>query len=661
MHVVNPTACTKAETDGLSQIIENLIVEHILLPARLSQLNATQPRANRDPDIPTNQVGDLLALINAGTNMYAWTQNSAIPAVRIFRLALGCRPRRTPKERRIEQSWLQELFMSLAEKSAFYKDSLAYGVEGQSIACKTMSQMLQSAIDNDFYLENPFLERILQHLFKEIGVSVEGRWKIVQLCTKMNPDLFTVMSRHPTGGGQSSQQSPSVLLQALFKDIITRDSELYDENTRIDDILDEHLGLIGDTTDISYHQDLKDVTIELARGFAQSRKFPSFLHYWEEQILASQRSGSIWHESLWWGLWLQLAIEELVEPWLTVEQIQRLLSTTTDELTCPAEDGRLGVNVIKQRTAKSLVLDCILSGCTSDFAIGRLAETVSSLYQVSSNLVMQSRNEDQRFRSSSWKVLATINERWPKREDLPGLSLEIAKAAFRVIVLDSEEVNGFEEGFPDWTKAHAAKTFYNEKLQAFKFIVSVASLNIANQKSTLSDEDYSLIVKMIKGVIDRFQMSEVGEQYVGHCSGPWWNGRAEPRNEEEFAIACLAHIIQCQPVLLYVLPREVLYDLQVLTDHSHLPRDVQSRVFREVYDGALKDAILMSVTVDDRERKSLHLYRSHRYKTCYLKPDTQLYLPHWLWTRLVQLIFASGDPQMRGSSTKISTQFLNGG
>lgn len=539
MEQVDQRLKTESDKERMFQALEGLITKNAIEPARLSLLNTMQPQDRRDPLVPTDFAGDSLLVI-ADPDLQALTEGVKAPAAMFFKIAIQSRPRNTPRESRTEHSWLQRLFMYFAESLSFF-DSSTQDDGQRSKSIMIIHDMLCTAFKNGIHFDGPVLERILGQLFEHFDSRVTAQWSMIQLCMEMDPRVFVSASRTSIITGKASQEVPNLFLRSLFKKITERGRELCSDSVPPDST---------DDVASNVHEDqVRAVAIQLVSAFAGSRELISFIRHWREQLIYYQQSESVWDASIWEEPQLQQRLRERLEPCTTVEQIEKLLMIIKDDLTAFIERGTLGIVDIRACISHMIVLDCVLSGCTTDSTIQKLRVGASAIYDVILQLLLVMSAADRCLRSSSWKVLATINGRWPAMEGSSMPSFEAAKMALATIVEDHPE----EEQMPlepqKLPHADKKRITYGGKFHAFRFLWSFASVILCRDGFTADIDMHPQLTIWLRTILDHFAPSEVGRVFVKHDTGPLWNARSEPVTKDGFAVALLALIVQHPRVL----------------------------------------------------------------------------------------------------------------
>lgn len=526
------------DKERLVQSLESLLVTNAVEPARLSLLNAMLPQDRRDLTVPTDFAEDSLVAI-ADPDLQALTEGVKAPAVMFYHIAIRCRPRSTPGERRTEHSWMQRLFICFAESLSFFDSTRDDGQRSKSII--VIYDMLCTAFLNGIHFDGPVLERILGQLFEHFDSPVTVQWGVIRVCMDMDPKVFVSAFRTGTSSKTTSQGAPNRFLKSLFEKIREGGREL-----RSDDGLPDYMEDVG----IRVHAaQVRAVTIRLVSAFAESRELISCLRHWREQLIAYQQSDSIWDASILEEPELQEKLKEMLEPCTTVEQIEKLLMNVKDDLTAIVKREPLGIVDTRACISYMIVLDCVLSGCTTDPTIHKLKKVVSESYDVILQFLVIKTAAEGCLKSSSWKVLATINGRWPKLNSFSRPSFDAAKVAFATVVEDNSEVEEISGESETLTIGDKERTMYGGKFHAFRFLWSFTSTVLCRDAFTADIDVHPQVMIWLKTILDHFSPSEVGKIFVRHDTGPLWDARSEPVTKDGFAVALFALIVQSPVVL----------------------------------------------------------------------------------------------------------------
>ena len=526
--------------------LEELAKSQIIISARLAYLNATQPRDKQDPDIPLGLLDDLLASLKKNKDLNVRQGEFVSPAAILFRIATSCQPRKTPKERRIEHSWLQRLFENITES--------VLTVSGQNTSIEVSCEILQIAVNDGVQFDSSVLEQMLHQLFEVFDTSFESHWNMLHLCMTMDSSVFAARRRQDAAEGNQSEKWPNTLLQSLSEKLIAYGCVLHgDENSsgteQVKNPADDHTGAADRLPHTECNTNILSITTTLANAFANARDFQGFLDYWERQLIAYQTSETLWEVSVWEDPKLQQVIHDLVEPSLTVEQIEKTLLGLNDRIKDDMKHESMSLSDARSCISHLILLECVLYGCWSEATIQRLSRTVSLIYGRILHLLELGTSLSRQLKALTWKVAATINYQWAPSESYSKYTYDAAEVAMATVIEDAHEDVHIREALGTSAKVVISRTNYTEKLQAFRFILSFVSIEAIFGPMTTDDPDHVKVMIWIRTVLERFNKSTPGMPEIGSEIHDIWDGRSEPATEDGFAIASLALIVGLPRIL----------------------------------------------------------------------------------------------------------------
>ena len=439
-------------------MLERLIVQHIILPARDCFEDSKHLRATQDDEVQKSSANDLLGPLQDPafrTERRGHSEHEAMhPVARFFDIILKYTPLATTQQRISEQAWLQFML----DQVALLAPALASDPPDSTLQepQRALKDVLQMVATKKLKLEIAMLEKILSQnsklLYKE-GHPVD--WLVVGLCLEIDPDIFVVPTISKDAAGQATRE-PNKYLSALFGKI-------------------NNLSLSSEATSELFRQDiLKHVLIPLAKGFAQARDLVGFVNHWRSNILQSRplsygpdnvllidRTESestlkMAAHSLWEEEDLLRAVAALLEQRLNFRQIEGVLKELSAALvsTHLSQATEQGLST----AANLVILDCMLSSCKKEDIVSQSAKLVDGLYTdllalCEANLLPES----QSWRP--WRCIAKIRSRWAVELSL---SLEVRELEERVA---RKAIKLLSQKDPD----HPNKAL----LQALNFVLSL--------------------------------------------------------------------------------------------------------------------------------------------------------------------------------------------
>ncbi|KAL9604603.1 MAG: hypothetical protein Q9219_000323 [cf. Caloplaca sp. 3 TL-2023] len=393
--------------------LENLLLEHIVLPARGWFENSQGPHSARIDEATKIDPDQLLAPLQdlnfrSVNRDHPWNKKIH-PVARFYRVALKHTKLATTQQRISEKPWLEFLFDHIALQASIPGNNLTSSSDflNHANAIKDMLGMLAKI---PLRLEVTTLEKVLSQ-FSNILESEKCRidWDIVGLCLDINPDVFVIPHVTKTTSGQTLRK-PNKHLLALFEKL-------------------NDLSRLPEPVSYTSHGNvLEAVLVPLVAGFAKARDLIGFINCWRSNLTQPQqlendpvvqpdtdvqssdsRSPRIRLSHIWEEEKLLQAVASHVEQRLTVGQIKTILQESSISLvsTVAKQNSRQD----QSSRANLVVLDCILHGCKNEGTISQLASAIEELYTAA----LASHEPDNLLVQRSWRAwrcLATIRNRW---------------------------------------------------------------------------------------------------------------------------------------------------------------------------------------------------------------------------------------------------------
>ena len=480
-----------AETQLLVKALEKLLVENTILPARASFLSSKRPNIGLDNGASLTLHKDLLKPLSEAA--LSDTHGSP-PAVTFYRAAIRSVLRKTPKERMAENLWLQSLFRQLVEDIP--STPLLHFSSYRNLV-HTIKLMLQEAAHHNVLLDKNLLESLL---LRFSGLLVQNSdtvdWEFISICLELNSDVFVV---------PSPQRKPSNLLTHLLARITDLSFDLPQDRN------------------LKYGQILLKIIIPLVRAFAHARDLTRFIDYWKEELRRYEERPeypdavpSIWEDDK-----LCQIVADLIELTLTTGQVSQILQAAL-------------ISSENRSLASLVVLNSVINGCRSDGSILELTEIVRSTNTCASELVLNESCWRTLKMWRVWRLLATINSRWPIVRATPEIEFVEQKILCRAL-----EILG----------ACASHHDIAEGLYAFSYILSFTTLEKSGSK-ILDRPAYDTIRQAIGIVMDHQETLSTSmlfkDSAVSHQtrSAPRWNGRSDGIESIEILLmVCQAQVV----------------------------------------------------------------------------------------------------------------------
>lgn len=467
-----------APREELAEVIrslEELLINHMVLPLRSSFVDL-EPAAELEKEVSFTSFSDRMVSLLKGFFPQLetpflradWKTDKHIALSMmslLFEIAIECRPRNTPKLRRLETPWLEQLFIKLAKCAETLFPPVS-SVRAQTDHVRLIKWMLRKAVDHQVQLSLATVEAILDRasgLFRSFGdrhsetpINIEDdsqiEWGLVRLCILNDPNTFVIPSSSSSDNETYAYRPPNKYLSALLRKIT--DEMCYES-------LDE---------DEDYDFKLLHVIRPLCNAFIGARDFTGFLEHWREQLsIVQERQES--HRnlldlvpSIWEDERLLLYVAQSVESSLAAGQIDRVLSKAAYDL-APSIPNVLSDNSMS--LASLIILDCVCTGLHKDETLVKLDSIALSVFSLLGILASRPSNISSPHSWRVWRIKATITDRW---SSLRGSSV-FKRKAYPAICMASEMINRISSELTLHDNADLAEESY-----AFGFMLKFAAM-----------------------------------------------------------------------------------------------------------------------------------------------------------------------------------------
>ena len=356
----------------------------------------------------------------------------------LFDIAIKCRPRHTPKLRRIEKPWLEHFFIQLA-KCAETLFPPASSVRARKDYNRVIKWMLRKAVDHQVRVGLSTIKALLDqnsglfqatsdnHTETRIDVEDENQveWSLISLCILNDPDAF--VNRSPSASDDETYsyayRPPNKYLSALLRKIT--DEICYESLEE-----DEH-----------YDVKLLHVIKPLCDAFRGVRDLTAFLEHWREQlnIVQERQISHGAHSDLVPSIWederLVLQVARSVESSLTAGQVSHILSIATHGQEPPIpnvlSDQRMSL-------ANLVILDCVFTGLFKEETLAKLESIAMSVFGLLGVFICQPSIESSQHKWRAWRVQGTITDRWESSKFKHKAQLAICMASELIDRISSE-------------------------------------------------------------------------------------------------------------------------------------------------------------------------------------------------------------------------------
>ena len=499
------------ETAVLIESLEDLLINQLILPLRSSLLDLK----------PANRVEEEVSLASFSDRMVSllrqFLPQLESPSLRadwktdrhlalsmmslLFDVAISCRPRNTPKLRRLENPWLEQLFIQLG-KCAETLFPPASSVRAQKDHIRVIKWMLRKAVDHQVQLSLSVLTTLLDQnsgLFQnasynhsETRIDNENdkyiEWGLVSLCIFNDSNVFVIPSSSATNNEKHAYRPPNKYLSALLRSIT--DDTCYRS-------LEE---------DKCYDFKVQNVLVPLCDAFIGARDLTGFLGHWREQLsIIQERQASQGKQfnlgpSIWEDERLLLHIAQSVESSLTAGQIDEILSSAAHVL-APSIPNALGSNSVPLESLT--LLDCVCIGIYKDETMVKLEWIILSVFSLLGELVSRPPTMLSGYGWRIWRIMGVIIDRWSSLRD----SSVLRPKAHFAICMASELVTHISS---DLTLSDNLDL--TEESYAFRFMLKFAAM----EDSFWEDVQFSSRKRILSAVTKLLDIMEPFCRRISH-------------------------------------------------------------------------------------------------------------------------------------------------
>ena len=521
--------------------LQGLVEHHTILPARASQLSKAYRKDSQNSETSVNLMDELLASVMADTSAERDYNDLASSAQALFDIAIRVAPLRSPKELRLETPWLQKMFIHVAKHFYFF-DHHSASVDLQNCSCRLVHAMLRVAVDHGICFDRPVLEQIIQRLFDGFDLAHDSYWELIGVCMEMNASIFA--SRPPSGNAddQSTEVGPQTISFSLFDSIRKHDQA----RMRDPHILDTAQTAMS----VRHIPILKSVIFPLIHAFADARDLDSFLKFWQDQLTIVMQECNHWGGTVWEETELLQLIRGLTESSLTTGQIEQLFRSTSNMLSSMIAQDVDGPTHTAPCMAMLIILESILSGCTSDPILQKLKQAASTLQELCFGSHITNVTWSNAFSSRFWRLFATLNNRWALPANRVDQTQRTAEVALETVLQSVAGPVTDAEGLTDHV-ASSGREAYGEKVQALRFILSLAPSEHGSEDQSAENSITASLSVWIGKILNRYTPfpTRGTEPEPGGWDNRSWNVGNEPSTPAEFAVASLVLIVHHPSVL----------------------------------------------------------------------------------------------------------------
>lgn len=593
-----------------SKPLEDLIMQKILLPSRTSFFNPRNRFDSDNSDDPLTSSVDLLAPLAKFHDTKAGDKFKEMkglkkfwPTSLIFQIAVQNVTRITPKQRSVEDSWLQDLFDRILQQ-AHHIDAADALFESSTQHVLPINEMLRQIADHDIRINKSKLEPFFNHVMTCPDGTLDASviCESINLCILVDANIFIGLAAIPRDLRGNHLRAPNRLLAMLLSWITNSAWKLSLE------------------MDLIYEDKLSKVVLPLVEAYAKARSLLEFISFWQEQLALCQKehshyselvTGSYHPKSLWEDERLMQVIARQAECTLTAGQIKNLI---LDAHASVISHENLGSDGYPNLMASLIFLDLAFGITLNDENSSQIKDITRDIYYSTLGWLLNKTSWPVEHKWRLWRILIACRNCWnptENRSDIWDLEQQVVDKAVefttRAQLRDEVRQSGYAEEF-----------------YAFAFLISFTS-----RQKVPSGQDRipscELIEKVIEWIFDyatEEKHDETQDQRASTANPKQvfqWNGQSD--GVTSFGILHLCYLAQ-----FLVFPGVIPSDkpLRDVSEFSLIPYRLlevkhQHRIFQNIYRGAIT-------------------FRSSSLAET--KPYASVFTPinyHSLWTKLVNI------------------------
>lgn len=563
--------------------LKDLIIQKILLPCRASFFDSKNYSKAASSDDPLTSSTDLLAPlanfhhVKAGEEFEeAKTIKGLWPISILFQVAIQSLTRTTPKQRSVEDSWLQYLFYRILQQG--FRIGAADALSKPSTQhLLSINQMLRDITDHNIRISVSKLEPLLTHIMSCLGGTpdVSAICETVNLCILIDANIFI-------GPGPIAKEAqgnnPRISNPRLATLLLWITNSAWKRSLEMDPI---------------YEIKLLKIVSPLVEAYAKARSLLSFVSYWQEQLALCQNKvsddpefviGTYLPRSLWEDERLIQLIARLAESTLTAGQINNLLLDTHARALTHETLG--GSDDSPNLVASLITMDCA-SGITLDEAKSdRIKDIAKDVYHSSLDWLLNKTYWPVDHRWRVWRIIIALNKQWNFKENhstIQGLEQQVISKAVELTTRARLRAPKDED----------CQYIYAEEFYAFAFVVSSSSRQHepSDQYRQLSHDLIETVIKWISGyAISEWMNDEKQDQMAPATDSKaivQWNGQSDGVVSLDILHLCyLAQLLTFPEVFQLETPSFDVVALS-LTLHRFLKVNHQHQIFQNIYRGAI--------------------------------------------------------------------------
>ena len=562
----------------ISKPLEDLIIQKILLPSRTSFFNSRNRFDSDGSDDPSTFSIDLLAPLakyhdtKAGDKFKETKGLKKIwPTSLIFQIAVQNATRITPKQRSVEDSWLQDLFGRILQQ-AHHIDAADAPFESSTQHVLPINKMLRQIADHDIRINRSKLEPFLDHVMTCPDGTLDASviCESINSCILVDASIFIGLAAIPKDLRGNNLRAPNHLLATLLSWITNSAWKLSLE------------------MDLIYEDKLLKVVLPLVKAFAKARSLLDFISFWQEQLALCQEkrsnyselvTGSCSPKSLWEDERVMQMIARQAESTLTAGQIYNLiLGARTNVIS----HENLGSDGYPNLMANLILLDLAFAITLTDENSDQIKDITRDIYHSTLGWLVNKTHWPVEHKWRLWRILIARRNYWnPTENCLDSWDLE------QQVVGKAMELTTRAQSRDEVRQSGYAEEFY-----AFAFLTSFTS----GQK-VLSEQDRKPLCDLIEKVIEWMFDYDTEEKHdetrdqQGCTTNPkpvfQWNGQSDGVTSVGILHLCyLAQFLVFPAVFQSDKPLRDVLEFSLIP-HRLLEVKHQHRIFQNIYRGAI--------------------------------------------------------------------------
>ncbi|KAF2111504.1 Urb2/Npa2 family-domain-containing protein [Lophiotrema nucula] len=404
--------------DGVIQSMERLLASHLLAPSRSAFFATAAKTEKNDEAVDATMFAEYLLPLRAKIEQAAEIQDASEPLPTFFKplfraipylldLTIKCFPSRTHKSRATGGTWIQGVFVSLAECAGCPLEEPKHAVHKSSI------EIVEHLINTLATYSLTVHPKILQKYFwfhsgvKSLSKQEQAiNWSLIAALIKLDANLFLTQ---PKSASSTTAELPDDMAQILFDQISSRPAEDvipgrssvtspdFMQRASSSGLQQEHTATINSTMTTV----VETIIMPILTAFARNRDLLGYIHRWDAQLCGSSPTRRTPFKTLSQSVWrdrkLMLAFKAVFENSLTSHQIVNLFKVHV---------GRIGTEIphapeelttfFAGAYSSTVIINAIIESLEDDETIENLREHLRSALQNYAISV-----QDKQYRSNS--------------------------------------------------------------------------------------------------------------------------------------------------------------------------------------------------------------------------------------------------------------------